>query len=318
MFTQVTRETNRKTPGGFTLVELLVVIAIIGILIGLLLPAIQAAREAARRMQCSNNLKQIGLAVHDHVSALKTFPTGGTNWTNYRSSSSAGDPLLLTSQSWGWMYQILPYMESRSTWKLPSDTTVTATPIPVYSCPTRRAPTIYPYSPLGSSVLSDYGGNGGDGDMNIGPFSGAIVPTFTISNSAGLGFSNSIKEKDIIDGLSHTLLAGEKYVASNWRKGGSWGDNAGYVSGWGWDIIRLAYKGQVSDPTALRPPMRDRVGADDGSGWYDYYGSAHPTAFQALFCDGSVHGIKYDVDVVNVLKPLANRYDRVTVSMDNL
>lgn len=96
----------RKPKQGFTLVELLVVIAIIGILVGLLLPAVQAAREAARRMQCSNNLKQHGLAVHNYESTYKSFPIGFTD--------TAATNAMLKDGGWSWMCAILPYIEQNS------------------------------------------------------------------------------------------------------------------------------------------------------------------------------------------------------------
>jgi prepilin-type N-terminal cleavage/methylation domain-containing protein len=135
---------------GFTLVELLVVIAIIGILVALLLPAIQAAREAARRTQCKNQLKQIGLAIQNHVDSRKVFPTGGAsiypNIKDYVVGTPAangeipnGQPLGPDKQGLGWGYQILPYMEENALHGLTTQDQLQAATVPLYVCPSRRS-----------------------------------------------------------------------------------------------------------------------------------------------------------------------------------
>src|SRR5712672_541299 len=135
---------------GFTLVELLVVIAIIGILVALLLPAIQAARESARRAQCQNQLKQIGLAMHNHISSLSVFPTGGDGYNpdirNYLTGTDVNNPANSTGvpngpnkQGLGWGYQLLPYLEEDALKGITTMGRLASAKVPLYFCPSRRA-----------------------------------------------------------------------------------------------------------------------------------------------------------------------------------
>jgi prepilin-type N-terminal cleavage/methylation domain-containing protein/prepilin-type processing-associated H-X9-DG protein len=131
---------RRSRSRAFTLVELLVVIAIIGILVALLLPAIQAAREAARRTQCKNNLKQMCLAMLNHVDSQKVFPTGGTGYSPLiEEYVTNGRPNGTETQGLSWSYQILPYLEEGAVRGVIETQVLVQISIPVYSCPSRRS-----------------------------------------------------------------------------------------------------------------------------------------------------------------------------------
>jgi prepilin-type N-terminal cleavage/methylation domain-containing protein len=236
---------------GFTLVELLVVIAIIGILVGLLLPAVQAAREAARRMQCSNNLKQLGLALQNHESALKFMPPWGTELTLAEAPTSPVNPwFALTGDArrpFGAMGQLLPYLEQANVanlidprrplvdpvnlpppFPMGMNNPALFTPLPFFICPsTPEAPSNYgPYFgplgfPAGTPYLlprTDYAPfRGMRGDLLANCLG---LPNTTMDN-AMLGTSNMITERririaQVSDGLSNTLcfveIAGKQNV----------------------------------------------------------------------------------------------------------
>ncbi len=216
------RTTNRR---GFTLVELLVVIAIIGILIALLLPAVQAAREAARRSQCINNLKQVGLALHNYEDTFKTFPPGGVyGYPGDRSTATAELPYHHT-----WLTKVLPFMEQQPLYNqmnilLPSWDVAANAPMPFAQmkvntliCPSDAGPTEPGSQTYWAAVTCYAGCEGGWGFYyRYSPTSSeqpaVKYPALTGKQMAGIfATGDTCKMATITDGTSNTVLVGEVY-----------------------------------------------------------------------------------------------------------
>ncbi|MCA9269840.1 MAG: DUF1559 domain-containing protein [Planctomycetales bacterium] len=286
----------------FTLVELLVVIAIIGILVSLLLPAVQSARESARRMQCTNNLKQVGLALHAYETANKeNFPIGAVG------GNAKGM----------WSY-ILPYMEQQNIYdKLglsggAYDGTMLFTEIPFYVCPS------YPYKHIHK------------GDTNYDYQEGAML-TYQGNAGALLGSSQTVKTStygdvpengmfhygtpcsvsSVKDGLSNTFAVGE-YVHIDFSTSSGYSKAPGNVRAWvradngGWG----SYSFKV-----LEYPSNTRIDRVKDGVPYNHLpmGSYHTGVTVFVFGDGSVHAIANSIDVA-VYQALATIDGREVIS----
>lgn len=291
----------RSTRRGFTLVELLVVIAIIGVLVGLLLPAVQSAREAARRMSCQNNMKQIGLAVHNYHSTFDRFPTVDAN-----GSLSGGS--VFTS--------VLPMIEQGSAFEQydfslgntdPKNVAVTGQRIPFFLCPSSpmrrevpgcdsdsgRAPGNYAAS-IGSKDYDQYWSYYGTPRPSL---NGAIVYSDTIDKKTGF--------RDFLDGSSNTMMFGETaYNLPDYKftSGDCKGTSRFSFTYWG-----NPYPGSTGITTqfAFNPKDLPNDGVYD-SGWVRSFRSDHVGGLQFLYADGSVHFLTDSMDAT-IVDALATR-----------
>ncbi len=334
----VFKETNPRVNNtrllAFTLVELLVVIAIIGILIALLLPAIQSARESARRSECKNNLKQMGLAAQNHLEVNKHFPTGGWGWT------WPGDPDrgYKNDQPGGWMYNILPWMEEGRLRSLGKGLTGTAkqnairdaiqTPVKHYFCPSRRTAQTVPFTHGTNYKLAarpdvvarnDYAASGGSLDPGHNPQGpGSHQALFnqyksgtTYFNRSGVTHqSSACRTRQIRDGLSKTILYGEKFQDVDTLDTSDANNDQGWNLGWDWDIARWTHE----------PPQTDIKCNGDAALKNKYarlFGSIHASGCQLVMADGSVHTVAYEIETA-VFQALGDRDDGKLIPKDAL
>jgi prepilin-type N-terminal cleavage/methylation domain-containing protein len=281
----------RDRTSGFTLVELLVVIAIIGILIALLLPAVQAAREAARRMQCSNNLKQIGLALHNYAGQNREyFPIGA--YGQYRHALFS---------------HLLPFLEQQpmyNSFTLNGDTKLEThrhTPIATYVCPSYPGPAVIrdrtDYDWLNGAIIT-YQGVGGRIYARNGTKNTTLPCTeYGEQPTNGMfGFGFARKMSDVTDGLSNTLAIGE-FVQKDRGTAGPFNTWPGNCRCWiyGNDGGCGNYNAKV-----LVHPINARV--DRMNSPYVGYnhlpmGSHHPGGANFLVGDGSVHFLSESINL---------------------
>lgn len=310
---------------GFTIIELLVAIAVISVLVALLLPAVQAAREAARRAQCSNNLKQIGLAMVSYHDALGTLPPGRKGW------------------GWGtWQLFSLPFIEQQPLYNAynqlgdslndvtldsyllymgPANETVTTQRLSVFTCPTAT-----PNAPLEEVTSHNYGCNYGNTDIYADPnlngvvFAGAPFGDIGADPTHPNSGTRSVRLAAITDGTSRTMLAAELIQGQGADlRGFTWyGPTSGFTTYIGPNSPLpdvLTEQSQCVYPFATNPPCIWNTLQDDVPVFMAAR-SLHASGVNVMFADGSVHFIKNQINL-DVWRALSTTQGGEIISADS-
>lgn len=334
---------------GFTLIELLVVIAIIAVLIALLLPAVQAAREASRRLQCVNNMKQIGLAIANYESALGCIVPGyicsTTSLTRFGVPGYNPDPQTNDNgPGWGWLALLLPFAEQTPlynaanvnlpTW-VAANRTVVTTQLNVYNCPSANNPTPFcmmvdsgmTLLPVDNSAFAraNYQYNMGWNDTSITPANTNYDDP--VQGCNGPIYRNSrVTYAGVTDGLSNTVVAGEKspYLADATWVGiipgyRHFAYNAFASSGTGGIGVNYDYPGSIlashsgpslyESPQVIHPP-------NSPLGHTDEMYSLHPGGANVLLGDGSVRFLKQSINL-RAWQALSSRSNGEVIDADS-
>jgi prepilin-type N-terminal cleavage/methylation domain-containing protein/prepilin-type processing-associated H-X9-DG protein len=308
----------------FTLIELLVVIAIIGILIGLLLPAVQKVREAAARMSCTNNLKQIGLALHGYHDANNSFPSGYVDGNTDPNSTPDND----VGPGWGWASMILPYVEQGNVYNqinfsqgvgVGSNTAISQKSLTTFQCPSdpyQQAFPVYDSSfsnPIARVAHGNYVGcngweecfSGAGGNPQPGGGADGLSGTYGQAG-VGLFYRNSHNRMaNVTDGLSNTIIAGERsgnHAPSTWTGAVARGRCPAWMAvqppspyspppGPAYDNADFGEALVLSHCNATHTPNADFPIFDP-----DTFYSFHTGGANFLFGDGSVHFLTSGID----------------------
>jgi prepilin-type N-terminal cleavage/methylation domain-containing protein len=326
MHTAITHHCSYRHRKAFTLVELLVVIAIVGILVGLLLPAVQAAREAARRIQCTNNLKQMGLALHNYEATHRTYPPGFISRVTGVWSGRGNDPIPEAGPGWSFFTLILPNMELGSLHQSiqfglpitdPIHQTARSTRIPGYQCPSdawNEPVAVWPNS-IGTRDLAhaSYVGCLGGGDPANAPRYSAHYEETPFN---GMFHRNQpVKHAGITDGTSNTIGIGER--ASMFAPNGWAGVIPGAYTVFSPWIAQQRNQpvGQTMRPAITMATVHVRSGGPNApTGSPGGFWSPHTSGCLFLLMDGSIHTIATNVDM-QVYRAMAGRNDGNVISL---